>query len=72
MGKNSGKKHAKQSAAETVAANGAPLLKLDKKEYESELFKLQVELVKMQGWVKETGRASSSSSRAGMRRERAA
>jgi polyphosphate kinase 2 (PPK2 family) len=55
MGKNSGKKNAKQSAVETPAVTGAPPLKLDKKEYERELFKLQVELVKMQGWVKETG-----------------
>ena len=29
--------------------------KLGKKEYEAELFKLQVELVKLQEWVKKTG-----------------
>ena len=29
--------------------------KLDKREYEAELFKLQVELVKLQDWVKKTG-----------------
>jgi len=29
--------------------------KLDKREYEAELFKLQVELVKLQEWVKKTG-----------------
>ena len=29
--------------------------KLGKKEYEAELFKLQVELVKLQDWVKKTG-----------------
>ena len=29
--------------------------KLGKKEYEVELFKLQVELVKLQDWVKKTG-----------------
>ncbi len=53
MGKNSGKKHAKKSAVEPPAAQA--LQKLDKKEYERELFKLQVELVKLQSWVKETG-----------------
>ncbi|HEY1730640.1 MAG TPA: polyphosphate kinase 2 [Terriglobales bacterium] len=53
MGKNSGKKHAKRSAGPAPEAN-APQ-KLDKKEYERELFKLQVELVELQSWVKETG-----------------
>jgi polyphosphate kinase len=53
MGKNSGKKHAKKSAIEVPADPASR--KLDKKEYERELFKLQVELVKLQGWVKETG-----------------
>ncbi len=53
MGKHSGKKHAKKSAVEPPADH-APQ-KLDKKEYERELFKLQVELVKLQSWVKETG-----------------
>src|SRR5579863_2705695 len=53
MGKNSGKKHANKSAIEAPADQ--ILHKLDKKEYERELFKLQVELVKLQGWVKETG-----------------
>src|ERR1700691_6741402 len=53
MGKNSAKKHAKRSTVET-AAKGAPE-KLSKKDYERELFKLQVELVNMQTWVKETG-----------------
>jgi polyphosphate kinase 2 len=37
----------------TAAALAEP--KLDKKEYEAELFKLQIELVKMQEWVKATG-----------------
>ncbi len=54
MGKKSGKKHAKNSSLETAPSDG-PSTKLDKKEYESELFKLQVELVKMQEWVKHTG-----------------
>jgi polyphosphate kinase 2 len=31
------------------------LPKLDKKEYEAELFRLQLELVKLQDWVKKTG-----------------
>src|SRR5580698_3333640 len=53
MGKNSGKKHAKQSAIETPA-DVSPQ-KLGNKEYERALFKLQVELVKMQDWVKATG-----------------
>ena len=53
MGKNSGKKHAKKSAVEPPADPAQQ--KLDKKEYERELFKLQVELVKLQSWVKETG-----------------
>ncbi len=53
MGKHSGKKHAKKSAA-APSDNRTPQ-KLDKKEYERELFKLQVELVKLQSWVKETG-----------------
>ena len=33
-------------------ANGQP--KIGKKEYEAEIFKLQVELVKLQDWVKAT------------------
>src|SRR5271165_4472637 len=56
MGKHS-KKDKKRSAAEASdnpARNGTAA-KLDKKVYESELFKLQVELVKMQDWVKHTG-----------------
>ena len=53
MGKHSGKKHAKKSAVEPPADHTPR--KLDKKEYERELFKLQVELVKLQSWVKETG-----------------
>jgi polyphosphate kinase len=56
MGKHS-KKDKKKSAAETEgspAKNGSAT-KLDNKVYESELFKLQVELVKMQDWVKHTG-----------------
>jgi polyphosphate kinase len=56
MGKNSRKKRAQEAAVAAAAANkGAQLAKLDKKEYESELFKLQIELVKLQEWVKATG-----------------
>ena len=57
MGKNS-KKDKKKVAVETKdspAKNNAAGAKLDKKAYESELFKLQIELVKMQDWVRATG-----------------
>ena len=53
MGKNSKKKHPRRPAVAT-AVKDTPA-KLAKKDYERELFKLQVELVKMQSWVKETG-----------------
>ena len=49
MGKKSKEKH----AVEDPAAD-APQ-KLKNKDYERELFKLQVELVKLQDWVKHTG-----------------
>jgi len=55
MAKNSKKKRAKESALDPAVPNGPPPAKLDKKEYERDLFKLQVELVKMQEWVKATG-----------------
>lgn len=57
MGKHSRKKHARQSlvVSENPNSTSATQPKLDKKEYERELFKLQVELVKMQEWVKQTG-----------------
>jgi polyphosphate kinase 2 (PPK2 family) len=57
MGKNS-KKDKKKAAVETKdspAKDNAAGAKLDKKEYERELFKLQIELVKMQDWVKAAG-----------------
>jgi len=54
MAKNSKKKGAKESALDPEP-NGVPPAKLDKKEYERDLFKLQVELVKLQEWVKATG-----------------
>ena len=55
MAKNSKKKRVKESVPEPPVANSAAPAKLDKKEYERDLFKLQVELVKMQEWVKATG-----------------
>jgi len=59
MGKNS--KHRNESKSAVMEAlethSSAPDgdQKLSKKEYEAELFKLQVELVKLQEWVKKTG-----------------
>jgi len=48
------KKREADRAAEVTSTDGAKP-KLDKKEYEAELFKLQIELVKLQEWVKKTG-----------------
>lgn len=60
MSKQSRKKKNKNTNRSAVQTNqreetpiGEP--KLKNKEYESELFKLQVELVKLQDWVKKTG-----------------
>jgi len=58
MGKKSKKDRVQKSAAETKdssAKSNAATPQLSKKDYESELFKLQVELVKLQDWVKKTG-----------------
>jgi polyphosphate kinase 2 len=57
MGKESKKKHKNgiNSGKIVQAANDAGMQKLDKKVYETELFRLQVELVKLQDWVKKTG-----------------
>ncbi len=66
MGKKKDKKHkkgqAEAHAGTIVAANGSvpkaaaePKAKLSRKEFESELEKLQVELVKLQEWVKVSG-----------------
>ena len=60
MSKNSKKKDndAHDAAAENKKKQGRDEEgnpKLGKKEYEAELFKLQVELVKLQDWVKKTG-----------------
>ncbi len=57
MGKNSQKKHAKKSAVRTPEApakDTASAPEFTKKDYERELARLQVELVKLQDWVKET------------------
>ena len=45
---------------------------IPKRRYEAELLHLQAELTTMTEWVKETGAASSSSSRGATRRARAA
>ena len=56
MAKKSKKKKKQESGAESGApqsgVNGQP--KIGNKEYEAEMFKLQVELVKLQDWVKTT------------------
>ena len=58
MGKHSKKDHKHKTAEKTrnaqpSSAEATPAL--GKKDYERELFKLQVELVKLQEWVKKTG-----------------
>ena len=59
MGKNKKKKKSNPTgdigAKDTQDNNPAEKIKLKNKEYEAELFTLQVELVKLQEWVKETG-----------------
>ena len=59
MGKNSKKddKKKQRRAAETKdsATSSAAAPQFSKKDYERELFNLQIELVKMQDWVKHTG-----------------
>jgi polyphosphate kinase len=59
MGKNSKHKNGSESAAmktaEELSSNPDGRQKLRNKEYEAEMFKLQVELVKLQDWVKKTG-----------------
>jgi polyphosphate kinase 2 len=55
MGKSKNKKRRESrlgSAGQPPSVNGQP--KIGKKEYAAELFKLQVELVKLQDWVKTT------------------
>ena len=48
MGKNKGKEHEVAEATETSG-------KMSRKEFEKELAKLQVELTRLQTWVKATG-----------------
>lgn len=58
MGKRSKKDHAKKSeveAKDSLAKQNEASASLSKKDYERELYKLQVELVKLQEWVKKTG-----------------
>ena len=58
MGKKSKKDPAQKSAAgakDSSSPGDAAEPKLNKKDYERELFKLQIELVKLQDWVKKTG-----------------
>ena len=58
MGKRSKKDHAKKSeveAKDSLAKQNEAFASLSKKDYERELYKLQVELVKLQEWVKKTG-----------------
>ncbi len=57
MGKNSKKKHAGNAALEAIkdpAKKGSVAPEFTKKDYEREMAKLQVELVKLQDWVKAT------------------
>ncbi len=57
MGKHSTKNHGKSAVTPDSSERnpgGAPA-KLSKQDYERELAKLQVELVKLQDWVKHTG-----------------
>jgi polyphosphate kinase 2 len=58
MGKRSKKDHAKKSeveAKDSLAKQNEARASLSKKDYERELYKLQVELVKLQEWVKKIG-----------------
>jgi polyphosphate kinase len=58
MGKGSKKKHAHQDAKglqEPAVGTDRGTVKMNNKEYEKEMFKLQTELVKLQEWVKATG-----------------
>ena len=52
--RKSAKEDPEVKPGQASAASSSPV-KLSKKEYEKELEKLQVELVKMQGWIKEKG-----------------
>ncbi len=54
-GKNKGKDKSKDVVESTPEVSGEPREMMSKKEFEKELGKLQVELVKMQEWVKVSG-----------------
>ncbi len=55
MGKKSKKKSAKPQGDSKENQVAEAAAKLDKKQYERDLFKLQVELVKLQEWVRKNG-----------------
>jgi polyphosphate kinase 2 len=56
MAKKSSKRKNSDPSEDDAATNGTSSTeKMNNKEYEAELFKLQVELVKIQDWVKKTG-----------------
>lgn len=55
MGKKKDKKHAPKALAVASANGGEAKPKMSRKEFEGELEKLQVELVKLQEWVKVSG-----------------
>src|SRR5208337_1245778 len=61
MAKKGNKKNKKQEIETTVDRNGTRdaslgrIAKMKNKEYEAEIFQVQVELVKLQEWVKKTG-----------------
>ncbi len=65
--KNKDKEESKAPPAATAAPE-----KMKRKTFEQELEKLQVELTRLQAWVKAEGRGSSWSSRAATRPARAA
>src|SRR3974390_3258160 len=50
-----GKPQSSGAVGDSTAKKPAAPVKMKNKEYEAELFKLQVELVKLQEWVKKTG-----------------
>ena len=66
MAKKGKKKNKKQEIETTVDRNGTrdaslgQIAKMKNKEYEAEIFKLQVKLVKLQEWVKKLERGSLS------------
>jgi polyphosphate kinase 2 len=53
--RKSDREQGKETKSQAAGENGGAKPKLSRKEYEAELAKLQVEMVKMQEWVKATG-----------------